>query len=405
MSQKTWNRIFDAELIIGILSSLIIGIASQNISQIFWPRLCWFTLIFLIIVFALRIYGQKNHRASLVSKWISSITLVQFFYFLTYTGISVLNIVARPLTLVWSILGLILLLVVGIPVVVVNFPVVKNWFMRLFMGFTIYLNLYNVNRFWDGPAWVKQILTSVFWIAIATFILAFFIFRAWGFKFNWNLKLVRTKHFQVIALIVLVLLSIWFAFFNTFINLTSTWTEMLCFWQWDFSEFEVTSKAVIAAASAGILEETVRCINLVVLLYAMRNFKGRIFASVLATAIIFGLSHLPNLGSSSFGMYYDLEATLQQVVYAFGAGMLLAVIYLYTGKLWLSMMIHGLVDLITFSRTPLTPIPNPLIPWGWETVIILMLIPLVIALVMMTGKRRKFMEDNVNRIIAVGENN
>lgn len=59
MSQKTWNRIFDAELIIGILSSLIIGIASQNISQIFWPRLCWFTLIFLIIVFALRIYGQK----------------------------------------------------------------------------------------------------------------------------------------------------------------------------------------------------------------------------------------------------------------------------------------------------------------------------------------------------------
>lgn len=401
MNQKTWNRIFDIELIVGILASVILGIMSGQISQISWPRLSWLTLILLVIILGLRIWGRKDHNALAVSKWLSSITLVIVFYFLIYTAVSVLNILIEPLSTVWSVLGLLLMLVVGVPIVVANFSIVKNWFMRLFIGFTFYLNyMYNVNRFWGAPDWVKQILSSGLIAGLAVFILTFFVFRAWNLKFNWNLKFIKTKNFQILALIGLVLVSVWFIFFNTFIQLVSSWTELLCFWQWDFSNFEVTSKTIMIGATAGIMEETIRYLNLAVLLYAMRNLKNRVVFSVFITAIMFGLSHLGNLSSSHFGIKYSLEVTLQQVVYTFGAGMLLAVIYLYTGKLWLNMMIHGLLDMLVLSETPLAQSANPLIPYAWLSITIITLIPLVIALVMLTGKRRKFMEDNADRIIA-----
>ena len=400
MKQKTWDWIFDIELIIGIIVSAILGIIDKSIPQIFWTKLGWVTLVLLVIILGLRILGKKRCFASLISKWISSITLIFVFNFLTYIVISVLNIVAKSLVSVWSVLGMLLLLVIDIPIVVVNFPVVKNCFLRLFVVFMIFLSyIYNINRFWGEPHWVKSISFSGIVIAIATFILAFFILKAWNFNFNWNLKLIKTKHFQILVLIFLVLFSVWFAFFNTFIYLASTLSELFCFWQWDLSTFKVTTDAIMTAATAGIVEETIRCLNLMILLWTMRNCKWQIVASVFITSIMFSLGHLTNIGINSVGMHFDLETTLQQVMYAFGLGMMFAVIYLYTGKLWLGMLIHGLLDLIAFSRTPLSVMGLPLTDDNWLIAAILMLIPLVVALMMMTGKRLQFMQDNVNRMI------
>lgn len=159
--------------------------------------------------------------------------------------------------------------------------------------------------------------------------------------------------------------------------------------------------SALEAMEAGIFEETLRYLNLVILLVAMRNFKYKMTSAVVISSILFSLSHLGNLGISTVLIKFDLETTLQQVVYTFGTGMLFAVIYLYTGKLWLSMLIHSLVDLIALSETPLTRVVSPLITNSWTNAIIVLLIPLIIALLMMTGKRRKFMEENVDRITAV----
>lgn len=187
-----------------------------------------------------------------------------------------LNLMVKPLVLVSSIVGIVLLLLVDIPVVVVNFPVVKNWFMRLFMIFILYLNYsYNVNRFLGTSGVIKAIIRSGVIIALATFILAFFITRAWQLKFQWNLKLGKSKNFQWLALILLLTFSVWFAFFNSFVTLAPSLADLLCFWQWDFSTFEVTLNSVLAAIEAGIFEETLRYLNLVILLVAMRNFKYR----------------------------------------------------------------------------------------------------------------------------------
>ncbi len=402
MTSKVWNKLLDIELIIGMIVSIIIGIVGESLPRLYWSRMCWIALTILLLNFILKIWGKNKHSIKIASQWLGSLTLILIFNFLIYTTTSMLNLMVKPLVLVSSIVGIVLLLLVDIPVVVVNFPVVKNWFMRLFMIFILYLNYsYNVNRFLGTSGVIKAIIRSGVIIALATFILAFFITRAWQLKFQWNLKLGKSKNFQWLALILLLTFSVWFAFFNSFVTLAPSLADLLCFWQWDFSTFEVTLNSVLAAIEAGIFEETLRYLNLVILLVAMRNFKYRMIFAIVISSILFSLSHLGNLGISTFLIKFDLETTLQQVVYTFGAGMLFAVIYLYTGKLWLSISIHGLVDLIALSETPLTRIVSPLITDGWISAIIILLIPLVVALLMMTGKRKKFMEENVGRIIAV----
>lgn len=402
MTSKVWNKLLDIELIIGMIVSIIIGIVGESLPQLYWSRMCWIALTILLLNFILKIWGKNKHSIKIASQWLGSLTLILIFNFLIYTTTSMLNLMVKPLVLVSSIVGVVLLFLVDIPVVVVNFPVVKNWFMRLFMIFILYLNYsYNVNRFLGTSGVIKAIIRSGVIIALATFILAFFITRAWQLKFQWNLKLGKSKSFQWLALILLLIFSVWFAFFNSFVTLAPSLADLLCFWQWDFSTFEVTLNSVLAAIEAGIFEETLRYLNLVILLVAMRNFKYRMIFAIVISSILFSLSHLGNLGISTFLIKFDLETTLQQVVYTFGAGMLFAVIYLYTGKLWLSISIHGLVDLIALSETPLTRIVSPLITDGWISAIIILLIPLVVALLMMTGKRKKFMEENVGRIIAV----
>ena len=402
MTSKVWTKLLDIELIIGMIVSIIIGIVGESLPRLYWSRMCWIALTILLLNFILKIWGKNKHSIKIASQWLGSLTLILIFNFLIYTTTSMLNLMVKPLVLVSSIVGLVLLLLVDIPVVVVNFPVVKNWFMRLFMIFILYLNYsYNVNRFLGTSGVIKAIIRSGVIIALATFILAFFITRAWQLKFQWNLKLGKSKNFQWLALILLLIFSVWFAFFNSFVTLAPSLADLLYFWQWDFSTFEVTLNSVLAAIEAGIFEETLRYLNLVILLVAMRNFKYRMIFAIVISSILFSLSHLGNLGISTFLIKFDLETTLQQVVYTFGAGMLFAVIYLYTGKLWLSISIHGLVDLIALSETPLTRIVSPLITDGWISAIIILLIPLVVALLMMTGKRKKFMEENVGRIIMI----
>ena len=402
MTSKVWNKLLDIELIIGMIVSIIIGIVGESLPQLYWSRMCWIALTILLLNFILKIWGKNKHSIKIASQWLGSLTLILIFNFLIYTTTSMLNLMVKPLVLVSSIVGIVLLLLVDIPVVVVNFPVVKNWFMRLFMIFILYLNYsYNVNRFLGTSGVIKAIIRSGVIIALATFILVFFITRAWQLKFQWNLKLGKSKNFQWLALIFLLIFSVWFAFFNSFVTLAPSLADLLCFWQWDFSTFEVTLNSVLAAIEAGIFEETLRYLNLVILLVAMRNFKYRMIFAIVISSILFSLSHLGNLGISTFLIKFDLETTLQQVIYTFGAGMLFAVIYLYTGKLWLSISIHGLVDLIALSETPLTRIVSPLITDGWISAIIILLIPLVVALLMMTGKRKTFMGENVGRIIAV----
>ena len=137
MTSKVWNKLLDIELIIGMIVSIIIGIVGESLPQLYWSRMCWIALTTLLLNFILKIWGKNKHSIKIASQWLGSLTLILIFNFLIYTTTSMLNLMVKPLVLVSSIVGIVLLLLVDIPVVVVNFPVVKNWFMRLFMIFIL----------------------------------------------------------------------------------------------------------------------------------------------------------------------------------------------------------------------------------------------------------------------------
>ena len=228
--------------------------------------------------------------------------------------------------------------------------------------------------------------------------LAFFITKAWGLKFSWNLKFVKTSNFQLGSWLLLLGLMIWLIFFNTYLNIVDTWPELLSFWHWNNYEisYHFTADILAFSATAGIGEETIRGLEIIALLYAMRNFKSRITSAVIISAILFSLIHLSGLNTITNGTYYSIDMIAQQLTYALGFGLIFGVFYLYTGKLWLGMLIHFLIDLETTSSDESITMFT-----GWPAAIIILVVSVLIFGWMLTGKRRKFMEDNVDRIIAV----
>lgn len=78
-------------------------------------------------------------------------------------------------------------------------------------------------------------------------------------------------------------------------------------------------------------------------------------ARVITTvAILFTLPHIEN----AFGSELRLSAAMTtfQVIDTFGFGCFAAALILYSGKLWVTMVIHALYDFLIFSSTPLTQI-------------------------------------------------
>ncbi|KRL82420.1 immunity protein [Lactobacillus ultunensis DSM 16047] len=355
------------------------------------------TLCALVVIFILTLLENKNQYIQAAAKWLGVLALPYAFNLVVYTGISVLNYAFPSCAMFFSIVGCVLLLVVNIPWVIVDMPIVKNGFLRVLsiaiidVSFTM-----NANDFINLPESLHFLVYDALIVAIEIFVLGFFITKAWDLKFSWNLKFVKTGNFQLTSLIVLVLVMVWLIFFSTYANIANTWTELLAFWHW--TSFEVshyfTAGIVAFAATAGIYEETIRILEIIALLYAMRNFKGRIMLAVVISAILFSLEHLSNLGTITNGTFYSVDMTAQQLTYAFGIGLAFGVLYLYTGKLWLGMLIHFLYDLESVSTDSVTTMFT-----GWPVSIMLLIVGVVIFAWMLTGKRRKFMEDNADRIV------
>ncbi|WP_162149731.1 CPBP family glutamic-type intramembrane protease [Lactobacillus hamsteri] len=133
------------------------------------------------------------------------------------------------------------------------------------------------------------------------------------------------------------------------------WNEVL--WNWDLSLINPLQSAVFTnkwqvyftAAEAGVLEETARYVFILTLLVMFKNKHWQLEFTILGSSLIFALFHLSNI----FSKGRTIEDVAYQILYAFGIGCLLGTLYLLTGKLWLSMLIHAGADFLAFSQTPL----------------------------------------------------
>ncbi|RJX25524.1 MAG: CPBP family intramembrane metalloprotease [Acholeplasma sp.] len=97
---------------------------------------------------------------------------------------------------------------------------------------------------------------------------------------------------------------------------------------------------LIECFSIGFLEELIfRGILLLFLFQAFSHIKYRVFITILISSLVFGLFHITNVFEGA-----PLSSTILQIGYSFLMGILWASIYMKTGNLWFSMVLHALYN-------------------------------------------------------------
>lgn len=220
--------------------------------------------------------------------------------------------------------------------------------------------------------WLHSLTYQGVIAAIALLTMTCFLVKAWGYHFNPNLKFIKSSSFQKKILLALLIMATIDLFYNI-PNLT-------------------------AAIEPGILEETERYLLIVIFLAGFNRFpKYRIPVAIYGSAILFGLSHLSNFGwhGESF------TATIAQVIGVMGSAFIWAELYLYTGKLWLPMIYHFLMDYISDLQSGWNSAG-----WSWNGeitdyiyTVLIVGVPLLFSIWMLFGKRRQVMEDNADLIL------
>lgn len=201
---------------------------------------------------------------------------------------------------------------------------------------------------------------------LVVFVYMYCVIKSWGYRFYFNLPFNFSNKKNIIMLILTASLSIWIILFSAFNFMAINWSEV--FWNWNFSlinpldskKVKNVWKLLFFSARAGIAEESERYINLLLLLIIFKSRKLRVEWSILGSSFIFALSHILNVFSAPpYQMKPD--QVVHQVVNAFGIGCFLAVLFLYSGKLWLTMLIHTFADIVALSITSIGMIGETLL--------------------------------------------
>ena len=343
------KKVFQAQLYLNILMAVIILINYHTVKD-------W---IYLGIL-AVAVVVSKNKR---ISQLINTVLIPMVFIdqVRNLSGIFIQHFSNLTVPIFWIYaIGTIMVL---IPVTIVEYGKIKKTIWRLIasvwmINFIIMccrsLTLKNVNP--DG--FLMSLNKSGFIYALTILVYVYFAVKSWGYEFYFNLPTFKGKKLQLLSFILIFGVAIWISFFEVFSEFAQRWQEL--FWNWDFSLLDPTEPVFLKNAwsvylysiEAGIGEEAGRYINLVLLLVIFKSKKWQINGAVLGSAILFALPHIGNAFASE--LKQTPLATAFQVIDTFGFGCFAAVLILYSGKLWPTMIIHTLYDILLFSETPLT---------------------------------------------------
>ncbi len=383
MKKIKWDKILLLQILANFLISIFLLVTPNKAEAETTTNMIM--LIALTLIGGLNFFRNKNHGLKVTTNWLNIIALPFIFsYCLGELGHKLIDFLPN-LTILWEVAYLLFYFVIFIPDVVCEYSKVKNTILRLiciqWLVGVIYL--FGLNLSLPQNEFLHIISQYSLTNAITFFVIAYFLIKGWGFKFQWNLKFRKTPNFQIWVLVLLVAFSIWGVFSDSFLRTANSISGIL--WKWDFSYYEFTFRNLVKGLEPGILEETNRYLDLVVLLYGMRKVKYRVPLAILISTLIFSLNHLNGA----------------QIITAFGWGCLWAVLYLYTGQLWLPMIMHAGFDFLESSKGYLAVQPNSFNEiYGNNLIwIIDLVVPLAVVVFMMFGKRRKFIENNVEQII------
>ncbi|MDI6452983.1 CPBP family intramembrane glutamic endopeptidase [Peloplasma aerotolerans] len=93
----------------------------------------------------------------------------------------------------------------------------------------------------------------------------------------------------------------------------------------------------IESLSVGFFEEIIfRGMILVYLLNKLKDEKNGVMKSIILSSVIFGFIHVINIFNGA-----SVNSTMLQIGYSFLVGMMWAVLFIKTGNLWLTMLLHA----------------------------------------------------------------
>ncbi|GAA3635514.1 CPBP family intramembrane metalloprotease [Lactobacillus hamsteri] len=388
-NKKIWQNILNVEIVYAAIIYLILG-ATQAHSE-------FFTAGLLLIILALNRFQDKNQTLKYCAVWGNIIILpYEFCSVWSITGnflLFKLPIIAPLTILILWLFWLVLL----VPIVMTSADYIKNWFLRLIAfsfldcqyGMDIALQIKHLPFF---HTFNDQGVVSAF----ALLILACFLGYSWGYRFNPNLKFVPSRKFKwsvFIALIVLLIIDVWW---NDFGGNGDNLLSILFSSYVDLQAKYFTLPNFTSALEPGILEEAERYIWMIILLAGFNQFKEwRVPIVVYGSTLLFALSHLSNVGVNG----QTFLATISQVIAVSGA-MIWAVAYLYTGKLWITMIAHFFTDYLINLQSGWASSST----WSgsfadWATTFIPLIFGLAVTIWMMYGDRRQVMEENADRLL------
>lgn len=400
MSRKRWQQIFDAQMLIALIVTILemIPKRERNAGNIF-------QLVCLVLVIGLNFYVQfKRKNPSKISyeinRWFTLCLLSDLFidawlkvgnyFLLNFKQLEILCVL-----LLWA-----AYLVLLLPLAVLYAGDLKKWYLRL-------IAVYLLDQQY-GPDQLLlvsknlRIMHSITWqgviAALALLILACFLGYAWGYRFNPNLKFVKSRNFQMSILVIVIAFATIDLFYNAFSDYDKQiWTAFFSY-SIDIQSKYLTIPNLTSAIEPGILEETERYLMVLIFIAGFNRFpKWRVPIAVYASGILFGLSHAGNVGWNG----ENLSATIAQVIGVMGSGFLWAVLYLYSGKLWLPMIFHFLMDYLADLQSGWNSAGWQFSGWATDYIseILMVAVPLAFTIWMMFGQRRAVLEENANRLL------
>lgn len=393
-----------AELVLGLFFYLFLYLNPGLRHQLWLQHNEVFLLIFfsplLVLMLLQELWQKKPPKVDTFNRWL----MIIFWPLLSLGGwIELMNVVAK----IWPRMGAIvasIFLLIGlvwlIPFAIAVGAEVKWTVPRLILVFWMMENLMEICTLGHIPGnkFFNTILSTGLWAAFAYTIWACFLARGWGYNFDFNLKFKKSINFSDGVLAFLIIFGIVDIIWNAFGGYGNNLFSVLFSYHADPMKFTLNSFS--QAAEADIMEEMNRYLVIIVLLYALRKSKWQVSMTIFISALFFGLLHFTNFG------WQKLAPTIAQVASAFSIGLFFAVLYLYTGKLWLTMLMHFWVDFLIFLQKngdqPGT--------WNgstgeWLVAIISVVVPVCIYLWMITGKRKLVMRENSSRILQPLNNN
>lgn len=398
---KKWKNIYLIQLVINLAIVLyfllcydITSLTDLSFKTTIEDGVCVFILFIALIT---NLIDIKNKPIEFCFNWLSIIAIPFIFIYSLAELANVLGDNTPQFHNLTQVIYLFLSLILFIPFTKIELKKVDSPRGKIISFIFFFLNLTTFSQYAD----LTKVISILSWLSSSRILnaIAFLISVKIILRNKLNIKWNKNTKPQLWVIFLLVAFGIWFSFFVQFIGNAHSFSEAL--WNWtnffnsiDFTYFDFNYENILSALTAGIIEESMRCFNLVLLLIVFKNSKNQLLSTVLISSLIFALLHYTHLVEPERNLY---NVSLQ-VIYTFGFGCFLAVAYLYTGQFWFAVLIHFLFDYLAFSTTLIARTDTGFLfnyDNGLLETLFIVLFPLVITIFMFFGQRKKIMVANI----------